>query len=109
MKRLSALMAVWLCLLCFTLPARAEWPARPVKLLVPLPPGGTADSLARILAEKLALIWNKPVVVENRAGASGIIGAEVVARSAPDARYRTPSSIPGCRTTPNAISRRWRG
>ncbi|MBN9473262.1 MAG: hypothetical protein ABS43_12175 [Bordetella sp. SCN 67-23] len=84
MKRLSALMAVWLCLLCFTLPARAEWPARPVKLLVPLPPGGTADSLARILAEKLALIWNKPVVVENRPGGNGIIGSEALARAAPD-------------------------
>ena len=84
MKRWSALMTAGLCLLCFVLPVRAEWPMRPVKLLVPLPPGGTADSLARILAEKLAVIWNKPVVVENRPGGNGIIGSDALARAAPD-------------------------
>jgi tripartite-type tricarboxylate transporter receptor subunit TctC len=62
----------------------AGWPARPVNLVVPFPPGGGTDTGARILAEQLARKWGQPVVVENRGGAAGQIGADYVAKAKPD-------------------------
>ncbi len=61
-----------------------EFPTQPVKLVVPYPPGGGVDGLARPLAEKLSEAWGKPVIVENKPGASTILGAEQVVKSAPD-------------------------
>ncbi|MBL0423375.1 tripartite tricarboxylate transporter substrate binding protein [Ramlibacter sp. AW1] len=61
-----------------------DFPGRPVKIVVPLPPGGTPDFAARQLAGLLAPMWGQPVVVENKPGAAGNIAAESVARSAPD-------------------------
>ena len=60
------------------------FPARPVVLVVPYTQGVTADSLARIVAARFAESWKQAVVVENKPGASGIIGTEFVARAAPD-------------------------
>ena len=62
----------------------ANYPNRPIRVIVPFPAGGAADALPRIVAEKLAARWGQPVIVENRAGASGGIGAEAVARADPD-------------------------
>lgn len=68
--------------------ARAQsadgFPNRPVKLMVPFPPGGATDLVGRLLAGKLAEAWGQPVVVENRAGASGMIGTEQIARAPAD-------------------------
>jgi tripartite-type tricarboxylate transporter receptor subunit TctC len=61
-----------------------KFPEKPVKIVVPFAPGGGADMLARTLSASLADMWGQSVVVENRAGASGNIGAEAVARSEPD-------------------------
>jgi len=61
-----------------------EYPDRPVKLVVPFPPGGSSDIPARLIAQKLEQVWGKPVVVENRAGATGTIGEGYVARAKPD-------------------------
>jgi tripartite-type tricarboxylate transporter receptor subunit TctC len=66
-----------------TLPLQS-FPARPVRIVVPFPPGGGADALARLMAPKLAEIWKEQVMVENRPGASGHIGADFVAQSAAD-------------------------
>jgi tripartite-type tricarboxylate transporter receptor subunit TctC len=61
-----------------------SFPARPVRIVVPFPPGGGADALARLMTPKLSEIWKEQVFVENRPGASGHIGAELVAQSPPD-------------------------
>ncbi|WP_338661228.1 tripartite tricarboxylate transporter substrate binding protein [Pararoseomonas sp. SCSIO 73927] len=66
-------------------PALANgFPGRPVRIVVPFPPGGATDGAARVVAEFLAQRYGTPVIVENRPGASGAIGGEAVARSAPD-------------------------
>jgi tripartite-type tricarboxylate transporter receptor subunit TctC len=65
-------------------PSPAPWPSRPVHIIVPFPPGGSNDILARVLAEALSERLSQPFIVENRSGAGGNVGAEVVARAAPD-------------------------
>ena len=74
---------VFLLLLSF--PALAQdWPTKPVKFVSPYPPGGSVDPLARMLGAKLQESLKQPFIVENRTGASGIIGTDYVAKSAPD-------------------------
>ena len=60
------------------------WPAKPMRIVVPFPPGGGTDIGTRILAQKLQEAWGQAVVVENKPGAAGIVGTELVAKSAPD-------------------------
>ena len=67
-----------------TLAQAQEWPTRPVRIVVPYPAGGAVDIVTRALADKLATQWGQPVLVENKAGAGGLIGADGVSKSAPD-------------------------
>ena len=78
-----ALLALALPLLAGTAMAQA-WPAKPITIVVPFPPGGPTDIATRIVAQKMALALKQPVLIDNRSGASGTVGAGIAARAAPD-------------------------
>ena len=81
-------------------PALAQgFPNKVVRVVVPFPAGGSADFLARVVSEKLAQKWGQPVVVENRVGAGGNIGAEVVYRADPDGYTLLPARRDRFRST----------
>ncbi len=77
-------LAVASMLLLHAIAYAQEWPARPVKIIAPYAPGGTADTLARVVANRLSAQLKQNFLVENRAGAGGLIGSELVANAAPD-------------------------
>jgi tripartite-type tricarboxylate transporter receptor subunit TctC len=81
MKRILAFFAA----VIFSVAAQAQsWPTKPVKFIVPFPPGGATDISARLLGERLSQIWGQQVVIENRGGAGGGVGAAEAARATPD-------------------------
>ena len=73
--------------------AQAAWPDRPVRFIVPFPPGGSTDVLSRVLAEALAARLGQPVIIENRPGAAGNVGVEAIARARPDGQTIGISTI----------------
>ena len=79
-----ALAAFTAASLCSAQAQAPTWPTKPVKYVVPFSPGGVSDGVARLIAQHLGERLGQPVVVENRPGVSGIVGTQVVARSAPD-------------------------
>ncbi len=64
--------------------SQSQYPSRPIRLIVPYPPGGAVDPIARTIGQKLNEAWGQPVVVDNKPGAGTIIGTEIVAKAAPD-------------------------
>ncbi|HEY4956854.1 MAG TPA: tripartite tricarboxylate transporter substrate binding protein [Caldimonas sp.] len=80
----SLAAALGLTLVSPLLLAQAAWPSKPVTLIVPFAPGGSTDVVARMLGQKLGEMWHQTVIIDNRAGAGGNIGAALVAKAAPD-------------------------
>ncbi|WP_424812091.1 Bug family tripartite tricarboxylate transporter substrate binding protein [Roseococcus sp. YIM B11640] len=76
-----------------TASAQANWPDKPVRMVVPWPPGGSTDVLARLAAEQLQIKLGQPFVIENRPGAGGNIGADAIAKSAPDGYTMGPLTL----------------
>lgn len=86
MKLLRPLFAILLVALGTAAPVSAQdkWPSKPIKYIVPFPPGGTTDTLARVIAQKLSVSLGQQVLVDNKPGAGGNIGSDFVAKSPPD-------------------------
>lgn len=83
-KRLFTIGAAALMGLAVWPVAAQTWPTKPIKIVVPFPAGGTSDVLARLIGQKMSENWGQTVVVENRPGSNGNLGADAVAKSAPD-------------------------
>jgi tripartite-type tricarboxylate transporter receptor subunit TctC len=84
-KKVFLRIGFFLLLSGLTLPSFSQsWPSKSIKIIAPVPPGGGVDILSRAIAQKLSVTFNTPVVVENKAGASAVVGTDFVAKSAPD-------------------------
>src|SRR5690349_21038420 len=82
--RILAALAAVLAAVATVAYAEAPWPAHPVRMIVPFPAGGPTDVMTRLLSDRLGDALGQPVVIENKPGAGGTIGADFVAKSAPD-------------------------
>src|SRR3954471_16485234 len=83
--KFAVLAACFLLSAVFSAPTVAQtYPVKPIRLVVPFPPGGAVDAIGRIIGQKLGATWGQNVVIDNRGGAAGAIGSELVARSVPD-------------------------
>jgi tripartite-type tricarboxylate transporter receptor subunit TctC len=85
MKLRSRALLPWLLAgLALPLAAQEAWPARPVKFIVPFAPGGATDSMARLLAQRMSVVWKQAVVVENKPGAGTVLGTDAIAKAPAD-------------------------
>ncbi|WP_026640953.1 Bug family tripartite tricarboxylate transporter substrate binding protein [Bordetella petrii] len=92
-RLVTALGAAWAAA-CLPLQAHAaKWPERPVNFIVPFPPGGPVDTTARLTTQPMAQAWNVAAVVDNKAGAGGIVGAQAAAKTEPDGYHYFFASI----------------
>ena len=87
-------MAAAAAVLAATTAFGADFPAKPVRIITPFPPGGSVDLVARLLASELAKAWGQQVIVDNRAGASGNIGTELAKNAPPDGYALLLNTLP---------------
>src|ERR687897_1583032 len=90
---MRTLLACFIVLFSSAVAAQADYPNRPLRLIVTVPPGGAADFIARLVGGKLSEAFGQPVVVENRGGAGGTIAADAVAKAAADGYTLLQNSI----------------
>src|SRR5258706_7677928 len=83
-KILATLFGVTALIIGVSAIAQSPYPSKPIKIIVPFPVGGVADTFGRVIGAKVAETWGQPVVIENKPGAGGNIGADFVAKSPPD-------------------------
>ena len=100
----SLIFAVLLACLAYSAAAQEAYPTRPVRFILPFPPGGGTDILGRLIAERLSAALGQPVVTENRGGAGGNVGAEAAARSTPDG-YTILLAAPSLAISPSLYSK----
>src|SRR5438309_354969 len=81
MRAIAGLLSL---LLVSSVASAQTYPDRPIRMVVPFPPGGATDIVARTIGQKLSESWGQPVILDNRAGANGIIGTELVAKAPAD-------------------------
>src|SRR5688500_13128498 len=84
MGLLSKLLAGLTLLLLPTLASAQDFPTKPIKLIVPFPPGGPNDIIARVVGQRMSELVKQPIVIENRSGQAGVLGTDAVAKAAPD-------------------------
>lgn len=84
LRKLLVMLPFLLAAIAAPAHAQSTFPSKPIKFIVPAPPGGASDALARLIGEKLTARWGQPVVIESKPGASGVIGGDLVAKSPPD-------------------------
>jgi tripartite-type tricarboxylate transporter receptor subunit TctC len=101
---IARLVALVLCSVVMAAGAQEPYPSRPVRFILPFPPGGGTDILGRVIAERLSANLGQPVVVENRGGAGGNVGAEAAARSSPDG-YTLVLAAPSLAISPSLYSK----
>src|SRR6266704_4744551 len=105
MKRISAGIVALLAVSASTCALAQAFPAKPVRVVVAFPAGGGTDIVARLLAPKLSDLWAQQVLVDNRAGASGVIGTEFAARSAPDGHTLFLGTLGNLAVNPHLIAK----
>src|SRR6187549_563511 len=83
--RLLGVLAAALPLLLIPVPVAAQdFPTKPIKLIVPFPPGGPNDIIARVVGQRMSALTKQPIVIENRSGQAGVLGTDAVAKAPPD-------------------------
>src|SRR5439155_1916570 len=105
MNRVAAALTAGLAASLLALPARGQqYPNKPIRIVVPFAPGGTSDILARAIGPHLTTAWGQPVIVENRTGANGNVGADDVAKSAPDGATMLLSDVGALSINPSVYA-----
>jgi tripartite-type tricarboxylate transporter receptor subunit TctC len=105
-RRLTlALLSALTALTTFGAQAQSNWPNRPVKFIIPFPPGGTTDIVGRVVADRIGQFLGQPLVIENRGGGGGSIGAEAVAHATPDGYTIGMATVSTMGTNPAATPR----